>query len=170
MIVAVAVGRGVHDQVERLAALEIDVDGLGFAIALEHAGGEDHLAVADDAEFDRAAFAGLVVYAGDGGESHAGPAQVHAERAVGVRADAALVRRSPQFQRIAADGFLRQRLLPAEDEKRAQQASLNKASAEHARLARKLTETEASLSAAAVEKVKGLKDWQILQKTFDRMK
>jgi 2-oxoglutarate ferredoxin oxidoreductase subunit beta len=29
---------------------------------------------------------------------------------------------------------------------------------------------EASLSAAAVEKVKGLKDWQILQKTFDRMK
>jgi 2-oxoglutarate ferredoxin oxidoreductase subunit beta len=29
---------------------------------------------------------------------------------------------------------------------------------------------EAGLSAAAVEKVKGLKDWQILQKTFDRMK
>jgi 2-oxoglutarate ferredoxin oxidoreductase subunit beta len=29
---------------------------------------------------------------------------------------------------------------------------------------------EAGISAAAVEKVKGLKDWQILQKTFDRMK
>ena len=29
---------------------------------------------------------------------------------------------------------------------------------------------EAGLSAAAAEKVKGLKDWQILQKTFDRMK
>jgi len=29
---------------------------------------------------------------------------------------------------------------------------------------------EAALNAAAVEKFKGLKDWQILQKTFDRMK
>jgi 2-oxoglutarate ferredoxin oxidoreductase subunit beta len=29
---------------------------------------------------------------------------------------------------------------------------------------------EAGLKAAAAEKVKGLKDWQILQKTFDRMK
>jgi len=29
---------------------------------------------------------------------------------------------------------------------------------------------EAGLSTAAVEKVKGLKDWQILQKTFDQMK
>jgi len=29
---------------------------------------------------------------------------------------------------------------------------------------------EAGLSAAAAEKVKGLKDWQILQKTFDQMK
>jgi 2-oxoglutarate ferredoxin oxidoreductase subunit beta len=29
---------------------------------------------------------------------------------------------------------------------------------------------EAGLSAAAVEKVKGLKHWQILQKSFDRMK
>ena len=29
---------------------------------------------------------------------------------------------------------------------------------------------EAGLSAQASAKVKGLKDWQILQKTFDRMK
>ena len=29
---------------------------------------------------------------------------------------------------------------------------------------------EAALNAAAMEKVIGLKDWQILQKTFDRMK
>jgi 2-oxoglutarate ferredoxin oxidoreductase subunit beta len=29
---------------------------------------------------------------------------------------------------------------------------------------------EAGIAAAAGEKVKGLKDWQILQKTFDRMK
>jgi 2-oxoglutarate/2-oxoacid ferredoxin oxidoreductase subunit beta len=29
---------------------------------------------------------------------------------------------------------------------------------------------EASISAAAVEKAKGLKDWQILQKTFTAMK
>jgi crescentin len=42
----------------------------------------------------------------------------------------------------------RQRLLMAEDEKRAQQTSLDKASAEGARLSRKLAETEASLSAA----------------------
>jgi chromosome segregation ATPase len=42
----------------------------------------------------------------------------------------------------------RQRLLMAEDEKRAQQASLDKSSADAARLARKLTETEASLTAA----------------------
>lgn len=42
----------------------------------------------------------------------------------------------------------RQRLLMAEDEKRAQQASLDKASAEAARLSRKLAETEASLNAA----------------------
>jgi crescentin len=41
----------------------------------------------------------------------------------------------------------RQRLLMAEDEKRAQQSSLDKASAEAARLARTLTETEASLNA-----------------------
>jgi len=43
---------------------------------------------------------------------------------------------------------LRQRLLMAEDEKRAQQLSLNKASADAASLQRKLVETEASLSAA----------------------
>jgi crescentin len=42
----------------------------------------------------------------------------------------------------------RQRLLMAEDEKRAQQASLDKAGAEAARLSRKLAETEASLNAA----------------------
>ena len=42
----------------------------------------------------------------------------------------------------------RQRLLLADDEKRAQQASLDKASGDTARLARKLTETEASLGAA----------------------
>jgi chromosome segregation ATPase len=42
----------------------------------------------------------------------------------------------------------RQRLLMADDEKRAQQATLEKMSAEGARLARKLTETEASLNAA----------------------
>jgi chromosome segregation ATPase len=42
----------------------------------------------------------------------------------------------------------RQRLLMAEDERRAQQASLDKASSDAARLARKLTETEASLGAA----------------------
>jgi crescentin len=42
----------------------------------------------------------------------------------------------------------RQRLAMAEDEKRAQQTSLNKASADVARLSRKLTETEASLGAA----------------------
>jgi chromosome segregation ATPase len=41
----------------------------------------------------------------------------------------------------------RQRLLMAEDEKRAQQTSLNKASADAARLSRKLAETEASLNA-----------------------
>ena len=43
----------------------------------------------------------------------------------------------------------RQRLLMAEDEKRAQQASLDKASAEAARLSRKLAETEASRSPRA---------------------
>lgn len=42
----------------------------------------------------------------------------------------------------------RQRLLMIEDEKRAQQISLDKISAESARLARKLAETEASLTAA----------------------
>jgi chromosome segregation ATPase len=42
----------------------------------------------------------------------------------------------------------RQRLMMAEDEKRAQQTSLNKASADAARLSRKLAETEASLNAA----------------------
>lgn len=42
----------------------------------------------------------------------------------------------------------RQKLLTAEDEKRAQQTSLDKASAEAARLSRKLAETEASLAAA----------------------
>jgi chromosome segregation ATPase len=42
----------------------------------------------------------------------------------------------------------RQRLLMADDEKRAQQASIDKMSAEAARLTRKLTETEASLNAA----------------------
>lgn len=42
----------------------------------------------------------------------------------------------------------RQRLLIAEDEKRAQQGLLDKAAAETARLARKLAETEASLNAA----------------------
>ena len=42
----------------------------------------------------------------------------------------------------------RQRLLIAEDEKRAQQALLDKAGGETARLARKLAETEASLNAA----------------------
>jgi crescentin len=42
----------------------------------------------------------------------------------------------------------RQRLLMADDEKRAQQASLDKAGAEAARLSRKLAETEASLNAA----------------------
>lgn len=42
----------------------------------------------------------------------------------------------------------RQRLLMADDEKRAQQASLDKASTDAARLARKLTETEAALNAA----------------------
>jgi crescentin len=42
----------------------------------------------------------------------------------------------------------RQRLLMAEDEKRAQQSSLDKASAEGARLSRKLAESEASLNAA----------------------
>ncbi len=42
----------------------------------------------------------------------------------------------------------RQRLLIAEDEKRAQQGMLDKAGAEAARLARKLAETEASLNAA----------------------
>ena len=41
----------------------------------------------------------------------------------------------------------RQRLLMADDEKRAQQASLDKMSADAARLTRKLTETEASLNA-----------------------
>ena len=41
----------------------------------------------------------------------------------------------------------RQRLIMAEDEKRAQQTSLNKASADAARLSRKLAETEASLNA-----------------------
>ena len=41
----------------------------------------------------------------------------------------------------------RQRLLMADDEKRAQQASLDKMSSDSARLARKLTETEASLNA-----------------------
>jgi crescentin len=41
----------------------------------------------------------------------------------------------------------RQRLSMAEDEKRAQQASLDKAGAEQARLSRKLAETEASLNA-----------------------
>jgi chromosome segregation ATPase len=41
----------------------------------------------------------------------------------------------------------RQRLLMADDEKRAQQASIDKMSAEAARLTRKLTETEASLNA-----------------------
>ncbi len=41
----------------------------------------------------------------------------------------------------------RQRLLMADDEKRAQQASLDKMSADAARLTRKLTETEASLGA-----------------------
>ena len=29
---------------------------------------------------------------------------------------------------------------------------------------------EAKINAGAIEKVKGLKDWQILQKNFDRMK
>jgi len=42
----------------------------------------------------------------------------------------------------------RQRLLMAEDEKRAQEASLDRAGAEQARLSRKLAETEASLNAA----------------------
>jgi chromosome segregation ATPase len=42
----------------------------------------------------------------------------------------------------------RQRLLMAEDEKRAQQEALDKAGAEAARLSRKLAETEASLNAA----------------------
>lgn len=42
----------------------------------------------------------------------------------------------------------RQRLSMAEDEKRSQQASLDKAGAEQARLSRKLAETEASLNAA----------------------
>ena len=42
----------------------------------------------------------------------------------------------------------RQRLLMAEDEKRAQQSLLDKASADAARLARKLAETEASLNAS----------------------
>ena len=42
----------------------------------------------------------------------------------------------------------RQRLLMAEDEKRAQQTSLDRATADAARLSRKLAETEASLSAA----------------------
>lgn len=42
----------------------------------------------------------------------------------------------------------RQRLLTAEDEKRAQHVSLEKSSAEAARLSRKLAETEASLNAA----------------------
>jgi crescentin len=42
----------------------------------------------------------------------------------------------------------RQKLLMAEDEKRAQQGLLDKAGAETARLSRKLTETEASLNAA----------------------
>jgi len=42
----------------------------------------------------------------------------------------------------------RQRLLMADDERRAQQTSLDKASSDSARLARKLTETEASLGAA----------------------
>ncbi len=42
----------------------------------------------------------------------------------------------------------RQRLLTADDERRAQQTSLDKTSSEAARLARKLTETEAALSAA----------------------
>ena len=31
-------------------------------------------------------------------------------------------------------------------------------------------EKEAAVNASAIEKVKGLKDWQILQKSFDRMK
>ncbi len=43
---------------------------------------------------------------------------------------------------------VRQRLLMAEDEKRAQQSLLDKAGAETARLSRKLAETEASLNAA----------------------
>jgi chromosome segregation ATPase len=42
----------------------------------------------------------------------------------------------------------RQRLLTADDERRAQQTSLDKASSDTARLARKLTETEAALGAA----------------------
>jgi crescentin len=42
----------------------------------------------------------------------------------------------------------RQRLLMAEDEKRAQQASLDRSTADAARLSRKLAETEASLNAA----------------------
>ena len=42
---------------------------------------------------------------------------------------------------------VRQRLMMAEDEKRSQQTSLNKASADAARLSRKLAETEASLNA-----------------------
>ena len=65
------------------------------------------------------------------------------------RLDARLTAADKRIITLESDlNAARQRLLMAEDEKRAQQNSLDKAGAEAARLSRKLAETEASLNAA----------------------
>ncbi len=70
-------------------------------------------------------------------------------REVNRRLDERLVATDKRIIAIESDlNAARQRLLMAEDEKRAQQTSLDKTSAEAAKLSRKLAETEASLNAS----------------------
>lgn len=69
-------------------------------------------------------------------------------RAENVRLDERLTAMNKRAISLESDlNAARQRLLMADDEKRAQQATLDKLNSDGARLTRKLTETEASLSA-----------------------
>ncbi|MDO8875607.1 MAG: hypothetical protein Q8M24_06705 [Pseudolabrys sp.] len=72
----------------------------------------------------------------------------HALREEGRRLDERLTAMNKRVIALESDlNAARQRLLMADDEKRAQQATLDKMSSDAARLSRKLSETEASLSA-----------------------
>ncbi len=72
----------------------------------------------------------------------------HALREENRRLDERLTAMNKRVIALESDiNAARQRLLMADDEKRAQQATLDKMSSDAARLSRKLTETEASLSA-----------------------